>query len=316
MVTVTGPGVGALAGVIPILVTPFTREGEVDLNALGREVEFLIEAGVSWAGFGFGSEVDRLSGDELTAVVERALATAVGRLGIFGNVEMRSARGGVEQARRAAAIGVELALVRPGRLAGVPEPALFDAFAAVAEHGGLSIIVQDAPQNTGADLAPATLARLLTEVPGVAAVKIEPANSVRKIEMVVGALGCAEGRVIGGAGGLEYVHELSRGACGTMPGPAYPELFAAVTRLHAKGERQKAHELFARAMPLIVLGKRDMDTFLVTQKHVLVRRGVLEHIYLGQPHTDIDPRLPAEIDELLDALGLVDLFERCRHVGW
>jgi 4-hydroxy-tetrahydrodipicolinate synthase len=249
-------------------------------------------------------------------VVEGALASAAGRLGIFGNIEMRSVAGGVEQARRATAAGVELALVRPGRLAGVPEPALFDAFAAVAEHGGLSIIVQDAPQNTGVDLAPSTLARLLTEVPGVAALKIEPANSVRKIGMVVRALGGADGKVIGGAGGLEYVHELSRGACGTMPGPAYPELFAAVTRLHAKGERQKAHELLARAMPLMVLAKRDMDTFLVTQKHVLVRRGVLENLYLRQPHTDIDPRLRGEIDELLDALSLVDLFERCRHVGW
>jgi dihydrodipicolinate synthase/N-acetylneuraminate lyase len=316
MVTVIGPGVEALVGVIPILVTPFTREGEVDLNALGREIDFLIEAGVSWAGFGFGSEVDRLSGNELSTVVEGALASAAGRLGIFGNIEMRSVAGGVEQARRATAAGVELALVRPGRLAGVPEPALFDAFAAVAEHGGLSIIVQDAPQNTGVDLAPSTLARLLTEVPGVAALKIEPANSVRKIGMVVRALGGADGKVIGGAGGLEYVHELSRGACGTMPGPAYPELFAAVTRLHAKGERQKAHELLARAMPLMVLAKRDMDTFLVTQKHVLVRRGVLENLYLRQPHTDIDPRLRGEIDELLDALSLVDLFERCRHVGW
>ena len=69
-------------------------------------------------------------------------------------------------------------------------------------------------------------------------------------------------------------------------------------------------------MPLIVLAKRDMDTFLVTQKHILVRRGVLENSYLGRLHTDIDPRLPAEIDELLNALSLFDLFERCRHVGW
>ena len=173
----------------------------------------------SVGGVRVGSEVDRLSGSQLSAVVEAALGTAAGRLGIFGNIEMSSVPGGVEQARRAAATGVELALVRPGLLAGVPAPALFDAFAAVAEHGGLSVIVQDAPQNTGVELAPSTLARLLTEVPGVAAVKIEPANSVRKIEMVVEALGRAEGKVIGGAGGLEYVQELSRGACGTMPGP-------------------------------------------------------------------------------------------------
>jgi hypothetical protein len=49
------------------------------------------------------------------------------------------------------------------------------------------------------------------------------------------------------------------------------------------------------------------------QKHVLVRRGVLANTNLGRPHRDIDARLAAEIDELIDALSLLDLFERCRH---
>jgi 2-keto-3-deoxy-L-arabinonate dehydratase len=310
-----GDGAIPLSGVIPILVTPFTEDGTVSLDDMDRELEFLIAAGVRWAGFGFGSEVHRLADAELASLAARAVGTAAGRLAIFGNAEMRSVAGGVEQVRRVAATGAQLALVRPGGLDGVSQDALFDAFAAVAGNGGIPIIVQDAPQNTGVDLAPAMLARLLTDVPGVAAVKIEPANPARKIELISDRLGHRDGTIIGGAGGLDYLHELQRGACGTMPGPAHPELFAAVDRLHAKGDRRQAHELMARAMPLMVLGKRDMDTFLFIQKHVLMRRGALRTVGLGRPHRDLDLHLADEVDELLEALDLLELFDGCRDAG-
>lgn len=299
-----------LAGVIPILVTPFAGDGEVDLDAMDRQVEFLVEAGVRWAGFGFGSEVPRLSDADLDRLVRRAVERAAGRLHVFGNVDLRSRAGGIEQARRAAGTGVSAALVRPGSLAGVEQGALLDAFAAVA-GAGLPVVVQDAPQNTGVELAPATLARLLTDVPGVAAVKIEPAAAARKIEQIVEALDGAEGAIIGGSGGLDYLHELQRGARGTMPGPACPEVFAAVTRLHHEGRRPEAHRIMGRVLPLLELGRRDMDSFLVVQKHVLVRRGVLDSAELAQPHRPIDRWLTAEVDELLDALDLPALWAHC-----
>jgi len=304
-----------LSGVIPILVTPFDEGGQVSLEDLDRQLEFLIDAGVRTAGFGFGSEAPRLSEAELSGLVTRAVATAAGRLTIFGNAEMRSVAGGIEQVRRVQAAGAQLALVRPGGLDGVSQDALFDAFAAVAAQGGVPIIVQDAPQNTGVELAPGTLARLLTGAPGVAAVKVEPADPARKIELITERLGGQPGVIIAGAGGAEYLHELERGACGTMPGPAHPELFAAVERLHAKGDRRGAWELMARIMPLLVLCKRNMDTFLYVQKHVLMRRGVLRVTGLGRPHRPLDPHLADEVDELLEELELLELFGRCRDLG-
>jgi dihydrodipicolinate synthase/N-acetylneuraminate lyase len=311
----SAPTAQDLTGVIPILVTPFTEDGQVSLADLDRQLEFLIAAGVRAAGFGFGSEANRLSEAELSGLVSRAVATAAGRLIIFGNAEMRSVTGGIEQVRRVQAAGAQLALVRPGGLDGVTQDGLFEAFAAVAADGGVPIIVQDAPQNTGVELAPGTLARLLTEASGVAAVKVEPANPARKIELITERLGGAPGVIIAGAGGAEFLHELERGACGTMPGPAHPELFAAVQRLHAKGDRRQAWELMAKVMPLLVLGKRNMDTFLFVQKHVLFRRNVLRVTGLGRPHRPLDPHLASETDELLEELELLELFGRCRDAG-
>ena len=249
-------------------------------------------------------------------MVTRAVATAAGRLGIFGNAELRSVTGAIEQVRRVQATGAQLALVRPGGLDGVGQEDLFDAFAAVADQGGLPIIVQDAPQNTGVQLAPATLARLLAEVPGVAALKIEPANPARKIELSREQLGDAGGTIIGGAGGQEYLWELQRGASGTMPGPAYPELFAAVGRLHAKGDRGQAHQLMAQAMPLDGPGQAGYG-------HVPVRseirpdeaRRAAQHRASGARTGISISTCPARSTSCWTRSALLELFERCRDAG-
>jgi dihydrodipicolinate synthase/N-acetylneuraminate lyase len=302
---------GPVQGVVPILVTPFAVDGSVDLDQLDMEVEFLVSKGVKWVGFGFGSEVNRLSQSELAVAVSHVVNTSAGRLGVIGNAEMTSVHRGIEEVRRARKAGASVAMVRPSGLADVSQEALLEGLTEVAARSSFPIIVQDAPQSTGVHLAPATLARLVLEAPNVIGLKVEPIDSARKMSLVGEHLRGSKTTIIGGGGGVDYVHELQRGALGTMPGPAYPELFAAIGALHLKADRRQAFELLSRALPLMELGKRDMDTFLFIQKYVLSKRGALSSTRLGQPHRDIDPRLKGEVDELLDTLALLDLFEEC-----
>jgi dihydrodipicolinate synthase/N-acetylneuraminate lyase len=305
-----------LRSVIPILVTPFADDGSVDLAQLDAQIEFLVDAGVGWVGFGFGSESPRLAEEELEQAMARAVLSAAGRLGVVGNAGMTSVAGGAEAVRRVRRAGAQLAMLRPSGLEGVAEDELFETVAAVAEGGGLPLVVQDAPQNTGVQMSPRFLARLLREVPGVAAVKVEPPGPAPKMEQIVEELSGAPGTIIGGAGGLDYLHELERGAVGTMPGPAYPEVFRAVESLHAAGDRREAFRIFSRATPLMTLCNRNMETFLYVQKHVLVRRGVLQTTHLRRPHRPLDRRLSAEVDELLEVLGIFELLDQCRSAAY
>ena len=300
-----------LGGVIPILVTPFRPDGSIDLAQLDRELDFLVSAGIHWVGFGFGSEVPRLDPEELTTTIAHAVNHVEGRMGIIGNAEMTSARSGTTAVRRVGETGAAMAMVRPSLLAGIGADALFDTFAEVATNGQLPIIVQDAPQNTGVLLPAPTLARLLVDVPGVAAVKVEPPGPAPKISAVVQALDGRPGIIIGGVGGVDFVHERQRGAAGTMPGPAYPEVFALAAAQLDRGERAAAFVTHGRLLPLITLCSRDMDTFLFVQKHVLRRRGVLEEPILRAPHLPLEPGLGDEVDALLEDLGLLEFFDDC-----
>jgi dihydrodipicolinate synthase/N-acetylneuraminate lyase len=296
-----------ISGVVPILVTPFTADGEVDGEQVDRQIDFLASTGIGWVGLGFGSEVPRLDAEELSALMTRVVQRSAGRLAVVGNAEMTGVRSGVSAVRRVAAAGADAAMLRPSGLAGLPQDTLFAAIAQVARESAFPVVVQDAPQNTFVELSAATLARLLREVPEVVAVKVEPPAPAPKISQVVRELDGAPGVLIGGLGGAEWLHELERGATATMPGPAMPEIFAGIARRHAAGDRAAAIALVSRVLPLVVLGNRGMDTFLTIQKHVLTRRGVLTGTTLREPHAHIEDRLLDEVDELLEALDLLAL---------
>jgi 4-hydroxy-tetrahydrodipicolinate synthase len=155
-------------------------------------------------------------------------------------------------------------------------------------------------------MADALLAQLAREIALVVAIKVESLPPAPKVGAVVAGVG-AEASVLGGAGGIDFVHELERGARGTIPGAALPELFVAVWRLFRTGQVSTARSLFNRHLPLLALSARTSDTFLWTQKEILRRRGVLSTARLRAPCEVVDAEYGRELDALLDDLGLTNL---------
>ena len=108
---------------------------------------------------------------------------------------------------------------------------------------------------------------------------------------------------MGGAGGIDFWHELQRGADGTVPGVSMAELFLAVQALHDAGERDAARHLFNRHVPLIALASRDMDTFFAVQHQLLSIRGITTTTRQRTPSAT-DPGLAAEVETLLADLAI------------
>ncbi|MDA8296713.1 MAG: dihydrodipicolinate synthase family protein [Actinomycetota bacterium] len=302
-------------GVVPIVVTPFTDDDHVDLDQLGAEIDFLRAAGFRWAGLGYGSECARMGSEELTQVTAFASARGNGELMIVGNAEMSSVVGGVEQLTNAQDSGAHAGMLRLRGFEGVEEGELFDAIASVAQQAGIPIVLQDALQ-TGVSLSPRLLARVLSEIPQAIALKTEaPGGAAHKIEQVISLATVPNVAIFGGAGGQDYPHELESGAIGSMPGPAFPEIFRAVGHLWDQGERSDALQMFARILPLIQLGNRDFDTFLYVQKVILIERGVLSTSNLRRPHRTLaKARIRREVQELLGAMHFFSLLNRCEEL--
>src|SRR4051794_12183400 len=102
-----------LSGVVPILVTPFLEDDEVDHAGLRRQVSFLVEEGVQAIAFGFGSEIFRLDEDERDEALATVVDEADGRLPVVGNGLAGSTRAGVARVRRALELGADAVMVVP-----------------------------------------------------------------------------------------------------------------------------------------------------------------------------------------------------------
>jgi len=300
--------VTALRGITPILVTPYDHHERIAFDDVGRQVDHLARLPVTAIGVGFGSDIVRLTDRERDDLVSAVAATARGRKPVMAAVNGNSTRALVDRATMTLRAGADVLMVTPpGAVSSGTPDAIVDAYAAVARETDAAIVVQDAPGFTGTVMSVDLLARIAREVPGVVALKIEALPPAPKVGRVA-ALDHGTAAVLGGAGGIDFWHELRRGADGTVPGVATVELFLAVQALHDAAELGAGRALFNRYLPLIALGSRDMDTFFAVQHQLLSARGITVRTGLRTPHGE-DPGLAAEVSTLMGDLGITEAWD-------
>ena len=238
-----------LDGITPILAMPFTADGDIAVDGLHRQVDFLDGSGVRAVGFGFGSEITRLTEGEALRALASVTEYAAGRLEVMATVGGGSERAVEAVAADAAGVGADILMVRPP--GGSPE-SVAKLIGRIHAATGCPIVVQDAPQMTGVQLSPQAMAAIVADVEGVCALKIEAPNSAPKIGHLANMLG-GDVSILGGAGGLDFVNELGRGAHGTVPFVAFAPMFVEVQRRLAAGESDAGRDLFAVFVPCLTL---------------------------------------------------------------
>lgn len=291
-----------LRGITPILVTSYDAGERIVADDIARQADHLVGTGVTAVGIGFGSDIVRLTDrerDELVAVVAQAVG---GRVPVMAPSGANSTRAAIGRAEETLAAGAtHLMVTPPGAVASPTPDGIVDYYAAIGQETGAPIVVQDAPGFTGTAMGPELLARIAREVPQVCALKIEAMPPAPKVGKVA-HLDRAGVALLGGAGGIDFWHELMRGADGTVPGAAMAELFVAVQRHHGAGAHDAGRTLFTRHLPLLSLAARDGDTFFAVQLELLRRRGIVRSTRLRSP-SGSDPALLGELEVLLADLG-------------
>src|SRR5215467_4606173 len=96
-----------LAGVLPVLVTPFAQTGGFDTAALASEVDFVITHGAHGVVLGMVSEVLRLSSEERDGLTEETCKAVDGRVSVTASVGAESLHTAVRHAKHAQAVGAD-----------------------------------------------------------------------------------------------------------------------------------------------------------------------------------------------------------------
>ncbi|TNF38004.1 MAG: 4-hydroxy-tetrahydrodipicolinate synthase [Deltaproteobacteria bacterium] len=169
-----------LTGTLTALYTPFAADGSVDLDAFRGLCERLVAAGSGLVPCGTTGETPTLSDAEYLSLVKTAVEVAAGRVPVIAGTGSSSTERTIATTRAAAEVGADAALVVTPPYNKPPQRSLLAHFRAVADQGGLPVLLYNVPGRTGGNMLPATTLELAQD-PRFIGIK-EAAGSVAQIE--------------------------------------------------------------------------------------------------------------------------------------
>lgn len=173
-----------LSGSITALATPFTDAGELDLPAWRRLLALQLEAGTQGLVVaGSTGEAAALFEAEYDTLLRIAVETVAGSIPVLAGTGHSSTARTIEACRRAAALGADGALVVVPPYVRPTQPGLLAHYRAVADRGGLPVVLYNVPARTGTDMAPETVAELSLH-PNIVGIK-EAVAEARRMEALL-----------------------------------------------------------------------------------------------------------------------------------
>lgn len=174
----------ALHGTMTALVTPFDASGAVDERALRELVRWQVESGIdALVPCGTTGEGATLSVQETERVLRTVVDAAAGAVPVVAGCGSNDTRRTVENARRAAACGVDALLVVTPYYNKPNRSGMTAHFRAVADATDRPIVLYNVPGRTAHNLGADGILRI-AEIPGIVAVK-EASGSIEQIATVL-----------------------------------------------------------------------------------------------------------------------------------
>ena len=300
-----------LRGLVPAPVTPFTRDGEVDHDAIGRLGAWLASHdGVKGlVVLGHAGEGTFLTEDEQTAVIESFVASVTGRIPIIAGITREGTRVAAAEAGRALKAGAAAGLVYPshgwlrfGYQNGAPQ----DRYRAIYEASGLPLILFQYPDATRATYNLDTQLAIAAQ-PGVFAMKNGVRNMrrwdteipvIRRERPGLQVLTCHD----------EYLLHTMFDVDGALVGygTLAPEPLIELIAAGKGRDYPRARVVHDRLLPLTrcVYHRGSHMEGTVALKHGLVARGILGHATVRSPLLPLAAGAEAEIADALRFAGL------------
>ena len=157
----SGPALKKLVGSICALATPF-RGDALDLDAFARLIDYQLDGGTqALVVAGSTGEAHALDQTEFDRLLECAVDRVRGRVPVLAGTGTANTRKTIAATRRAHKLGADAALVVTPYYVRPTQEGLRQHFLAVADEGGLPIVLYNVPSRTGCDLLPDTVAKLV-----------------------------------------------------------------------------------------------------------------------------------------------------------
>lgn len=283
------------------LVTPFGRDGTVDVEALRRLVQFQLREGIDFlVPCGTTGETPTLEKEEYLGVIRVVAEEAGGKVPIIAGAGGNSTRHVCELAKDVSSLGVHGILSVAPYYNKPTQEGLFQHFKAVAESTNLPVILYNVPGRTSSNIEPATVSRL-AEVQGIVGIKEASGSIIQQMEVVNSVppgFAVLSGddaftlplMAVGGAGVISVVSNFA------------PRAMTRLTTLLREGNYAEARRLNATLLPL--MRAAFIETNPIPVKAALAMMGMVEEIY-RLPLVPLKPENRIRLEKALLAQGLI-----------
>ncbi len=159
------------SGIMPAMVTPLTKDGKPNENALRQLTDYLIEGG-SHGVFVVGTtgEFYGLSPEEKKELFEITVDQARGRVPVYAGTGAITTREVIRLTRLAEDAKVDAVSVLTPMFISPSQKELIEHYTAIAASTRLPVLLYNNPPKTGVNLAPATVAKL-ADLPNIVGIK-------------------------------------------------------------------------------------------------------------------------------------------------
>ena len=294
-----------IRGSIAPVVTPFDRDGAVDLETLAALIEWQIESGSHGISVhGSTGEPSTQSVEEREAVLETAARTVADRVPFFPGTGSTHLEETLRLTAKADEVGADAILLIAPYYSRPTQQGLYEWYSTVArEFPHLPIVAYNVPIRTAVDVAPETMARLRRAHDNIVGIK-ETTRDFEHASYVLDACGsdflvycgiellCYPMLTIAGVGHLSCVANFAPGPC-----VALYDAFAA-------GDHEECRRLHYELHPLVDLAFLETNPGPV--KWAMERLGIVACGKVRPPLVSPSASTQERITELLLETGLLD----------
>jgi 4-hydroxy-tetrahydrodipicolinate synthase len=290
-------------GAYTALVTPFTKDGKVDEPRLRELVENQIRGGIDGlVPCGTTGESPTLSHEEHNHVIELVVKFTAGRCKVIAGTGSNSTDEAIFMTQHAKKVGADATLQVAPYYNKPTQAGLYAHFRAIAEQGGLPVIIYNIPGRTGVDVSNETLAKLRRDLPDKIVGLKESTGNVDRVSQIRGLVD-REFAILSGDDSLT-LPMMSVGAVGVISVAANVMPREVTDMVHAalKGDYERAGRIHAKLFPLF----KDLfiETNPVPVKATLAMMAQIDEVY-RLPLVPMSDANRAQLKRTLQLLGLV-----------
>ncbi|MCL2705004.1 MAG: 4-hydroxy-tetrahydrodipicolinate synthase [Spirochaetaceae bacterium] len=237
-------------GIIPAMITPLTKDYNVNFPALRKLIDFLIRGGVHGIfAIGTTGEFYAMNNAEYQEILENTIDQVKSRVPVYAGVNAIGTRESIALAKISEKVGATALSALTPYFITISQNELYDHFAAIAGNTNLPITLYDNAPKTHLMIKPATVEKL-AKISNIVGIKDSTGDLTNTAEIINRTRGM-EFSVMMGRDSLIHAG-LAHGAMGAVAATANvaPEIVSGIYNKYMTGDIKGSLEEQYRLLPL------------------------------------------------------------------